>query len=140
MEFIGLLYDVLKCAKHVNKGEYCILDYLNYGNLPDGMRAARDQRGLYLCKCIDKEIGMTTRMLEGRVQPMYNLTTHKKANTMQQVYVGPQTELTEKKIAGLGTHSGAPVYENVFGYDDASVYALIEESKRKEREEATKKT
>ena len=83
---------------------------------------------------------MTTRMLEGRVQPMYNLTTHKKANTMQPIYVGPQTKLTEKNIAGLGTHSGAPVYENIFGYDDASVYALIEASKRKEREEATKKT
>ena len=132
MVFIGLFYDTLKCAKHVNKGEYCILDYLNYGDLPDGMRAMNDQRGLYLCKCLDRNIGM----LEGPVQPMYNLTTHKKANTTQQVYIGPKTKLTEKKVAGLGTHSGAPVYENVFGYDDASVYTLIEASKRKEREEA----
>lgn len=139
MKFLGLLDDVLKCAKHVNKGEYCILDYLNYGNLPDGMRTVRDQRGLYLCKCIDEKIDITC-MFEGRVQPMYNLTIHKQANTKQQVYVGPKTELTEKKVAGLGTNSGAPVYENIFGYDDASVYALIEESKRKEREEATKKT
>lgn len=141
MKFFGLIFndifvfnDMFKCAKSVKKGEYVMLDYLNYGDLPDGMRAAKDQRGLYLCKCIDEEISMAPHMLEGRVRPIYNLTTHKKAGAEYPLYIRAQKDLTEKKVVGLGTFSGAPAYENVFGYDDDSIYTLIKESERKEKE------
>ena len=146
MKFLGLvrdemliLKDMLKCAKSMNIGEYIILDYLDYGALPDGMERAKDERGLYLCKCIVPADMYSPGAAEGRVQPMYNLTTHKKAGATQPIYIRPQMKLTEKKIAGLGTFSGAPAYENVFGYDDASIRTLIEESERKEREKIVSK-
>lgn len=122
-------------ATEVHYGEYVMVDYLNGGDLPDGMKSRGDERGVYICRCLSPKIkSMSFDYREGRVQPVYNMTTHKAAKTGAAIYLESNT-----RTKSLCTASGAIAYQNTFGYDDASVKTLIDAAEAREKEEARKK-